>query len=82
MLLKGKDVIGNAQLHATGKWPNILPTSGDGRLAPSGPRRVASASVASTNKVDNVAPPSRWHVPAGCRRYEKARCPAISWTLD
>jgi hypothetical protein len=31
MLLKTKGVIGNAELHATSKWPSTLPVSDDGR---------------------------------------------------
>jgi hypothetical protein len=36
MLMKRKGVIGNAESHATGKRPGILPVSADGRSSRSG----------------------------------------------
>lgn len=44
------------------------------------PKR-STASVATRNTMDNVAPPSWRHSPAGCRRYGQHLGPAISWTL-
>jgi len=44
-------------------------------------KQTAQASVVSTNWLEDVAPPSWRHLPAGCRRYGRRHCPGIWWTL-